>query len=194
MNQECIFQPASSSSTAAFVHVSAVLGGIAPGTPLYGAYGQPLPGGQQAPPGPLPPLGPHYQAAQCHLPHHSQSSAYHQTAQRSWGRSPVSSSSSPQGQDYPSHPPMPAPPDRVASTRTPQVSSKDPTPRQPSPATSHPDGPGSNGHSGSHCSSSSTNSTAPMPQVTIPPPPSISGGTSVMSLKSLLGNSAVHDR
>ncbi|SPO02468.1 uncharacterized protein DNG_05141 [Cephalotrichum gorgonifer] len=35
MNQECIFQPASSSSTAVFVHVSAVPGGIAPGTPLY---------------------------------------------------------------------------------------------------------------------------------------------------------------
>ncbi|CAI4218250.1 unnamed protein product [Parascedosporium putredinis] len=50
---------------AAFVHVSAVPGGIAPGTPLYGAYGQPLaqgPGGpppshgSQAPPGP--PQGP----------------------------------------------------------------------------------------------------------------------------------------
>lgn len=68
MNQECIFQPVSSSSTAAFVHVSAVPGGITPGTPLYGAYGQPLPGGggpspQGAPPQVVPYPPPHVQNA-----------------------------------------------------------------------------------------------------------------------------------
>ncbi|KAK0655205.1 hypothetical protein B0T16DRAFT_450932 [Cercophora newfieldiana] len=40
---ECIFQPVSSNSSTAFVPVSAVPGGVPPGTPLYGAYGQPLP-------------------------------------------------------------------------------------------------------------------------------------------------------
>ncbi|KUI72693.1 hypothetical protein VM1G_08108 [Cytospora mali] len=42
---ECIFQPVSSSSTTAFVPVSAVPGGVPPGTPLFGAFGQPLPQG-----------------------------------------------------------------------------------------------------------------------------------------------------
>ena len=42
MNQECVFQPVSSSSSTAFIPVSAVPGGVPPGTPLYGAYGQPL--------------------------------------------------------------------------------------------------------------------------------------------------------
>ncbi|SPO03816.1 uncharacterized protein DNG_06499 [Cephalotrichum gorgonifer] len=89
MNQECIFQPVSSSSTAAFVHVSAVPGGIAPGTPLYGAYGQPLPGGggppgQQAPPpGPPPLQGGPPQGAQYPPPHHIQNPAYYQPAMRS---------------------------------------------------------------------------------------------------------------
>ncbi|KAF9872217.1 hypothetical protein CkaCkLH20_10309 [Colletotrichum karsti] len=51
MNQECIFQPVSSSSSTAFVPVSALgPGGIPPGTPLYGAYGQPLPQGSLPPP------------------------------------------------------------------------------------------------------------------------------------------------
>ncbi|KAK3331117.1 hypothetical protein B0H66DRAFT_528446 [Apodospora peruviana] len=40
---ECVFQPVSSNSSTAFVPVSAVPGGVPPGTPLYGAYGQPLP-------------------------------------------------------------------------------------------------------------------------------------------------------
>ncbi|KAM7201400.1 hypothetical protein V8F20_004864 [Naviculisporaceae sp. PSN 640] len=39
---ECIFQPVSSNSSTAFVPVSAVPGGVPAGTPLYGAYGQPL--------------------------------------------------------------------------------------------------------------------------------------------------------
>ncbi|KAK4102785.1 hypothetical protein N658DRAFT_422671 [Parathielavia hyrcaniae] len=39
---DCIFQPVSSNSSAAFVPVSAVRGGVPPGTRLYGAYGQPL--------------------------------------------------------------------------------------------------------------------------------------------------------
>lgn len=42
MNQECIFQPVSSSSSTAFVPVSALQNGIPPGTQLFGAYGQPL--------------------------------------------------------------------------------------------------------------------------------------------------------
>ncbi|OTB07345.1 hypothetical protein M426DRAFT_249700 [Hypoxylon sp. CI-4A] len=44
MNQECVFQPVSSSSSTAFVPVSALPNGVPPGTPLYGAYGQPLGG------------------------------------------------------------------------------------------------------------------------------------------------------
>ena len=44
MNQECIFQPVSSSSSTAFVPVSALQNGIPPGTQLFGAYGQPLSG------------------------------------------------------------------------------------------------------------------------------------------------------
>ncbi|KAK0612322.1 hypothetical protein B0T17DRAFT_511532 [Bombardia bombarda] len=50
---ECIFQPVSSNASTAFVPVSAVPGGVPPGTPLYGAYGQPLhpsQGGHQPPP------------------------------------------------------------------------------------------------------------------------------------------------
>ncbi|OLN86105.1 hypothetical protein CCHL11_05216 [Colletotrichum chlorophyti] len=52
MNQECIFQPVSSSSSTAFVPVSAIQGGVPPGTTLYGAYGQPLPPGSVPPPPP----------------------------------------------------------------------------------------------------------------------------------------------
>ncbi|KAI1392190.1 uncharacterized protein F4822DRAFT_389891 [Hypoxylon trugodes] len=44
MNQECVFQPVSSSSSTAFVPVSALPNGIPPGTQLFGAYGQPLAG------------------------------------------------------------------------------------------------------------------------------------------------------
>lgn len=88
MNQECIFQPVSSSSTAAFVHVSAVSGGLPPGTPLYGAYGQPLPGGgpptpgQQPPAGPPPPPGAPPQAVQ-YPPPHAHGAPYYQPAMRS---------------------------------------------------------------------------------------------------------------
>ncbi|EWZ79307.1 hypothetical protein FOXG_14016 [Fusarium oxysporum f. sp. lycopersici 4287] len=42
MNEECIFQPASSSSSTAFIPVSALPGGVPPGTQLFGAHGQPL--------------------------------------------------------------------------------------------------------------------------------------------------------
>lgn len=45
MNQDCVFQPVSSSSSTAFIPVSAVPGGVPPGTQLFGAYGQPLPSG-----------------------------------------------------------------------------------------------------------------------------------------------------
>lgn len=56
MNQECVFQPVSSSASTAFIPVSALPGGVPPGTPLYGAYGQPLapssaPGGHPYGPG-----------------------------------------------------------------------------------------------------------------------------------------------
>ncbi|KAJ4147392.1 hypothetical protein LMH87_001913 [Akanthomyces muscarius] len=68
MNQECIFQPVSSSSSTAFVPLSAVQGGVPPGTQLFGAYGQPLapnsvPGGHHYPPhhgGPPAPGGAYY--------------------------------------------------------------------------------------------------------------------------------------
>ncbi|KAK7946470.1 uncharacterized protein PG986_010791 [Apiospora aurea] len=48
MNQECIFQPVSSSASTAFVPVSALQNGIPPGTQLFGAYGQPLSGPSNA--------------------------------------------------------------------------------------------------------------------------------------------------
>jgi hypothetical protein len=50
MQQECIFQPVSSSSSTAFIPVSAVPGGVPPGTQLFGAYGQPLAPGSLPPP------------------------------------------------------------------------------------------------------------------------------------------------
>ncbi|KKF95647.1 hypothetical protein CFO_g1986 [Ceratocystis platani] len=41
MNQECVFQPVSSTGTnAAFVHISALQGTVPVGTPVFGAYGQ----------------------------------------------------------------------------------------------------------------------------------------------------------
>ncbi|EEU47102.1 uncharacterized protein NECHADRAFT_36533 [Fusarium vanettenii 77-13-4] len=55
MNQECIFQPVSSSSSTAFIPVSAVPGGVPPGTQLFGAYGQPLAPGTVPPPPQQPP-------------------------------------------------------------------------------------------------------------------------------------------
>ncbi|KAI1433672.1 hypothetical protein GGR50DRAFT_472421 [Xylaria sp. CBS 124048] len=42
MNQECVFQPVSSTSSTAFVPVSALPGGVPPGIQLFGAYGQPI--------------------------------------------------------------------------------------------------------------------------------------------------------
>ncbi|KAI1378909.1 hypothetical protein F4677DRAFT_442640 [Hypoxylon crocopeplum] len=51
MNQECVFQPVSSSSSTAFVPVSALPNGIPPGTQLFGAYGQPLAGPSNLGPG-----------------------------------------------------------------------------------------------------------------------------------------------
>ena len=46
MNQECVFQPVSSSTSTAFIPISAVQGSLPPNTQLYGAYGQPLPQSQ----------------------------------------------------------------------------------------------------------------------------------------------------
>ncbi|ORY67462.1 uncharacterized protein BCR38DRAFT_407440 [Pseudomassariella vexata] len=51
MNQECIFQPVSSSSSTAFVPVSALPNGVPPGTQLFGAYGQPINASANLPPG-----------------------------------------------------------------------------------------------------------------------------------------------
>ncbi|RKK11017.1 hypothetical protein BFJ66_g14439 [Fusarium oxysporum f. sp. cepae] len=42
MNKGCTFQPTSSSSSTAFIPVSALPGGVPPGTQLFGAHGQPL--------------------------------------------------------------------------------------------------------------------------------------------------------
>ncbi|KAK4674476.1 hypothetical protein QC763_120900 [Podospora pseudopauciseta] len=48
---DCVFQPVSSNSSAAFVPVQALPGGVPPGTPLFGAWGQPLGStGSQGPP------------------------------------------------------------------------------------------------------------------------------------------------
>ncbi|KAM7220014.1 hypothetical protein V8F06_004528 [Rhypophila decipiens] len=50
---DCVFQPVSSNASTAFVPVSAIAGGVPPGTLLYGAYGQPLaPTSGQSGPGP----------------------------------------------------------------------------------------------------------------------------------------------
>ncbi|KAG6125110.1 hypothetical protein E4U35_007625 [Claviceps purpurea] len=68
MNQECIFQPVSSSSSTAFIPVSAVPGGVPPGTQLFGAYGQPL-APNSIPPPPPPPPPSHYH------PHHGPGAA-----------------------------------------------------------------------------------------------------------------------
>lgn len=51
MNQECVFQPVSSTSSTAFVPVSALTNGVPPGMQLFGAYGQPLAGPANYPPG-----------------------------------------------------------------------------------------------------------------------------------------------
>ncbi|KAK0717205.1 hypothetical protein B0T26DRAFT_288483 [Lasiosphaeria miniovina] len=70
---ECVFQPVSSNSSTAFVPVSAVPGGVPPGTPLYGAYGQPLPpsAGQAPQPRGYPPSSSDYPP-----PLHSPTSRY----------------------------------------------------------------------------------------------------------------------
>lgn len=88
MNQECIFQPVSSSSSTAFIPVSAVPGGVPPGTQLFGAYGQPLApspvavahayppqhhGGPPPPPGGLPP---NYYSAQQQQPTQSPTESF----------------------------------------------------------------------------------------------------------------------
>ncbi|KAJ8125622.1 hypothetical protein O1611_g8016 [Lasiodiplodia mahajangana] len=61
MNQECVFQPVSSTSSTAFVPVSALPNGVPPGVPLFGAYGQPLAG-----PSANYPPGANYQATTAH--------------------------------------------------------------------------------------------------------------------------------
>ncbi|KAJ3572566.1 hypothetical protein NPX13_g5008 [Xylaria arbuscula] len=67
MNQECVFQPVSSTSSTAFVPVSALPNGVVPpGMPLFGAYGQPLATGG---PSNYPPTGANYQAT---TPHYEQ--------------------------------------------------------------------------------------------------------------------------
>ncbi|KAF6514140.1 hypothetical protein HZS61_006396 [Fusarium oxysporum f. sp. conglutinans] len=73
-NQECIFQPTSSSML--FIPVSAMPGGVPPGAQVFVAYGQPLaPGTVPAPPPPHaayqhssapPPLGNYYAPVQSH--------------------------------------------------------------------------------------------------------------------------------
>ncbi|KAI0403583.1 hypothetical protein F4802DRAFT_286977 [Xylaria palmicola] len=60
MNQDCVFQPVSSTSSTAFVPVSALPNGVPPGVQLFGAYGQPLAGPPNYPP------GANYQAATQH--------------------------------------------------------------------------------------------------------------------------------
>ncbi|KAL1873064.1 hypothetical protein VTK73DRAFT_1201 [Phialemonium thermophilum] len=59
---DCVFQPVSSNSSTAFIPVTAVPGGVPPGTPLYGAYGQPLaPASGPSVPGQFVAAGPDYQ-------------------------------------------------------------------------------------------------------------------------------------
>lgn len=84
MNQECVFQPVSSSSSTAFIPVSAVPGGVPPGTTLYGAYGQPLPPqphpypqGGPPPPQQQHPQGPYYQHPQGPPPPHQGHPGHH---------------------------------------------------------------------------------------------------------------------
>ncbi|KAI8627062.1 hypothetical protein F5Y19DRAFT_187555 [Xylariaceae sp. FL1651] len=61
MNQECVFQPVSSTSSTAFVPVSALPNGVPPGVQLFGAYGQPLAGPSNYPQGATyQPTTPHY--------------------------------------------------------------------------------------------------------------------------------------
>ncbi|KAI1339252.1 hypothetical protein F5Y15DRAFT_82993 [Xylariaceae sp. FL0016] len=51
MQQECIFQPVSTTNSVPFVPLSALPHGAPPGTQLYGAYGQPLPASTNFHPG-----------------------------------------------------------------------------------------------------------------------------------------------
>ncbi|KLU90541.1 C6 zinc finger domain-containing protein [Magnaporthiopsis poae ATCC 64411] len=77
---ECVFQPVSSGSTA-FVPVQAIQGGvIAPGTQLFGAFGQPLPmAPSQGPPMPMqmPPQGPPQRHTPPQLPLPSPTGSYY---------------------------------------------------------------------------------------------------------------------
>lgn len=74
---DCIFQPVSSNPSTAFVPVAAVAGGVPPGTPLYGAYGQPLPSSAQPQPQPPPPRGYPHPASEYPPPPQVQSPSLH---------------------------------------------------------------------------------------------------------------------
>ncbi|CAN8100063.1 unnamed protein product [Discula destructiva] len=82
---KCVFQPVSNAATTAFVPVSAIPGGVAPGTPLYGAFGQPLPqgpgDGRGGPPLPPPPHG--AAGAQGYAPHQGMPDGYQGHSPRS---------------------------------------------------------------------------------------------------------------
>ncbi|KAI5464000.1 hypothetical protein BGZ63DRAFT_141442 [Mariannaea sp. PMI_226] len=109
MNQECIFQPVSSSSSTAFIPVSAVPGGVPPGTQLFGAYGQPLAPGtvpahaHQAPP-PPPPGG---------YPQHPQHPPQHPAAAAATVPPPPASAPAPPAGYYP--PPVQSPTESFSS-------------------------------------------------------------------------------
>uniref|UniRef100_A0A8H7NLN6 Zn(2)-C6 fungal-type domain-containing protein n=1 Tax=Bionectria ochroleuca TaxID=29856 RepID=A0A8H7NLN6_BIOOC len=92
MNQECVFQPVSSSSSTAFIPVSAVPGGVPPGTPLFGAYGQPLPQTHHYPSAATAQQPPGYPHAGAPLPQHAQQPPHHPSQQGPLAQSPSESS------------------------------------------------------------------------------------------------------
>ncbi|VUC21912.1 unnamed protein product [Clonostachys rosea] len=92
MNQECVFQPVSSSSSTAFIPVSAVPGGVPPGTPLFGAYGQPLPQTHHYPAAATAQQPPGYPHAGGPPPQHAQQPPHHPSQQGPLAQSPSESS------------------------------------------------------------------------------------------------------
>jgi hypothetical protein len=211
MNQECIFQPVSSSSSAAFIPVSAVPGGVPPGTQLFGAYGQPLaptavqgPPGQYPPPSAPPPAG-YYHQQPMHSPTESYSSygdprgEDSQAAGRRRRRTPEE-----QEEGYRLPPPRGAVPEEEARRRSPAEFSNHSSPgglnyppyqgskhsprnpaQGPPPAGQHPSAPPAGGRSPVGQSGSSGASTPARPGHGPTSQPQ-QGTSSVMSLSNLV--------
>ncbi|RDA88101.1 hypothetical protein CP533_0515 [Ophiocordyceps camponoti-saundersi (nom. inval.)] len=200
MNQECIFQPVSSSSSTAFIPVSAVPGGVPPGTQLFGAYGQPLAPNaahpyppQQHPGGPPPGLYP---------PPPPPPQQHHQQQQPPPTQSPTGSYSSygDEASQVVGRRRRRTPEEREEGYRLPPPRGGDEEPRRRSPAElsgdSSPGGGGGGGgmaHGPYHSSRQSPRGVAPVPMTsgssggsTTPARQQTGQPSSVMSLSNLV--------